>query len=90
LDVISRDLSQAEKETIVCHAKQIHKMTAIFTLNGPRLSFGVKNSCHFVNFRLNDILARMTLWPETLWPGHFGQNDTLAKVTIWPETLWPE
>ena len=32
----------------------------------------------------------MTLWPETLWPGHFGQIDSLARVTFWPETLWPE
>ena len=40
--------------------------------------------------RLNHTLARMTLWPETLWPGHFGQNDTLARVTLWPVTLWPE
>ena len=39
---------------------------------------------------LNHILARMTLWPETLWPGHFGQNDTLARVTFWPRTIWPE
>ena len=39
---------------------------------------------------LNYTLARMTLWPETLWPGHFGQNDTLARVTFWPETHWPE
>ena len=39
---------------------------------------------------LNHSLARMTLWPETLWPRHFGQNDTLARVTFWPETLWPE
>ena len=40
--------------------------------------------------RLNYTLAGMTLWPETLWPRHFGQNDTLARETIWPETLWPE
>ena len=40
--------------------------------------------------RLNHTLARMTLWPETLWPGHFGQNDILARVTFWPRTLWPE
>ena len=32
----------------------------------------------------------MTLWPETLWPGHFGRNDILARVTFWPRTLWPE
>ena len=32
----SRDLSQAEKEIIDCYAEQIHKMTTIFTQNGPR------------------------------------------------------
>ena len=35
----SRDFSQAEKEKSVCQVKQIHKMTTIFTQNGPRLSF---------------------------------------------------
>ena len=35
----SRDLSQAEKEIIVSYAEKIHKMTTIFTQNGPRLSF---------------------------------------------------
>ena len=35
----SRDLSQAEKEITACKAEQIHKMTAIFTQNGPWLSF---------------------------------------------------
>ena len=39
---------------------------------------------------LNHNLARMTLWPKTLWPGPFGQNDILARVTFWPKTLWPE
>ena len=38
----SRDLSQAEKERNACKAEQIHKMTTIFTKNGPRLSFLVK------------------------------------------------
>jgi hypothetical protein len=32
----SRDLSQAEKEIIVCQGKQIHKMTPIFTQNGQK------------------------------------------------------
>ena len=39
LAVGSRDLSQAEKEITLCKAEQIHKMTTIFTQNGPRLSF---------------------------------------------------
>ena len=49
---------------------------------------------------LNHNLARMTLRPETLWPGHFGQSDLLAKDTlareilaggtVWLVTLWPE
>ena len=39
LAVESRDLSQAEKELTACKAEQIHKMTTIFTHNGPRLSF---------------------------------------------------
>ena len=34
----SRDLSKAEKEIIVCQAEQFHKMTLIFTQNGPSLS----------------------------------------------------
>ena len=38
----SRDLSQPEKEIIDCYAEQIHKMTIIFTQNGPRFSFRVK------------------------------------------------
>ena len=51
----------------------------------------VQKLCHWYSKRgLNHTLARMTLWPETLWPGHFGQNDTLARVTLWPVTLWPE
>ena len=39
----SRDLSQAEKKTIVmlCKAEQIHKMTLNFVLD--------EQSCHFVN-----------------------------------------
>ena len=37
----------------------------------------------------------MTVWPETLQPGQFGQNDALARVTdrpvtLWPEAVWPE
>ena len=36
---------------------------------------------------LNHTLARMTLWPETLWSG---QNDILARVTFWKRTVWPE
>ena len=39
LRVESRDFSQAEKERTACKAEQIHKMTTIFTENGPRLSF---------------------------------------------------
>ena len=39
LQVESCDFSQAEKERTACKAKQIHKMTIIFTQNGPRLSF---------------------------------------------------
>ena len=44
MGVESRDFSQAEKERTACKAKQIHKMTAFFTQNGPRLSFLVKNA----------------------------------------------
>ena len=33
------ELSHAEKERTACKAEQIHKMTTIFTQNGPRLSF---------------------------------------------------
>ena len=39
LGVESLDFSHAEKERIDCKAEQIHKMTTIFTQNGPRLSF---------------------------------------------------
>ena len=42
LPVESRDFSQARKERTAYKAKQIHKMTTIFTQNGPRLSYGVK------------------------------------------------
>jgi hypothetical protein len=35
-------LSQVEKKRTDCKAEQMHKMTAIFTQNGPKLSF--KNS----------------------------------------------
>ena len=41
LGVESRDFSHAEKERTACKADQIHKLTTIFTQNGPRLSFGV-------------------------------------------------
>ena len=43
LAVGSRVISQAEKEITSCKAKQIHKMTIIFTQNDPKLSF-----CEFV------------------------------------------
>ena len=39
LGVESRDFSHAEKERTACKDEQIHKMTTIFTKNGPRLSF---------------------------------------------------
>ena len=39
LGVKSRDFSHAEKERTACKDEQIHKMTTIFTQNGPRLSF---------------------------------------------------
>ena len=39
LGVESRVFSHAEKERIICKDEQIHKMTTIFTQNGPRLSF---------------------------------------------------
>ena len=39
LGVELRDFSQAEKETTDCKDEQIHKMTTIFTQNGPKLSF---------------------------------------------------
>ena len=35
----SRDFSHAEKEKTACKAEQIHKMTIVFTQNGPGLSF---------------------------------------------------
>ena len=42
LRVESHDISQAENERTACKPEQIHKMTIIFTQNGPRLSFWVK------------------------------------------------
>ena len=42
LGVESRDFSHAEKERSALKALQIHKLTTVFTQNGPRLSFGVK------------------------------------------------
>ena len=39
LRVESHDFPHAEKDRTACKAEQIHKMTAIFTQNGPRLSF---------------------------------------------------
>ena len=42
LRVESGDFSQAEKERTACKAEQIHKMTTIFTINGPCLSFYAK------------------------------------------------
>ena len=39
LGVESRDFFQTEKEKTACKAEQIHKMTSIFTQNGPRFSF---------------------------------------------------
>ena len=39
LGVESRDFSHAEKEKSAWKAEQIHKMTTIFTRNGPMLSF---------------------------------------------------
>ena len=40
LGVESPDFSHAEKERTACKAEQIHKMTAIFTQNGPKDCFG--------------------------------------------------
>jgi hypothetical protein len=40
LEVEPRDSSHAKKERNAYKAEQIHKMTTIFTQNGPRLSFG--------------------------------------------------
>ena len=37
LGVESRDFSHAEKEKVAFKAGQIHKMTSIFSQNGPRL-----------------------------------------------------
>ena len=42
LQVETRDFSKAEKERTACKAEQIHKMTTVFTQNGPRLTFCVK------------------------------------------------
>ena len=42
LGVESRDFSHAEKEITACKSCAIHKLTIIFTQNGPRLSFWVK------------------------------------------------
>jgi hypothetical protein len=39
LGVDSRDFSNDEKERTACKDEQIHKMTAAFTQNCPRLSF---------------------------------------------------
>ena len=39
LDHESRDLSRDEIEITACKAEQIHKITTIFTKNGPRLPF---------------------------------------------------
>ena len=39
---VSGYLSQVEKKRNACKAEQMHKMTAIFTQIGPKLSF--KNS----------------------------------------------
>ena len=54
---------------------------------------------HVTLTRLNDILARMTLWPGIFCPeSYFGQSnllardtlarDTLAGETVWPVSLW--
>ena len=37
-----------------------------------------------MTFGHSDILARETVWPESLW------LVTHLSVTLWPETLWPE
>ena len=49
LGVDSCNFSHDEKERTACRADQIHKMTTIFTQNGPRLSFWMKSVSHFVN-----------------------------------------
>ena len=41
LGVESRDFSHTEKERTASKAEQFHKMTIIFTQNGPRLSKGL-------------------------------------------------
>ena len=39
LGVESRDFSHPEKERNACKAEQIHKLTTIWTQNGPGLTF---------------------------------------------------
>jgi hypothetical protein len=46
LQIESHDFSQAEKERTACKAKQIHKMTTIFTKN---VVFLGENGFPFVN-----------------------------------------
>ena len=41
LGVESRDFSHAEIERNACKDEQIHKMTTIFTQNGPRFRFQI-------------------------------------------------
>ena len=36
LGVESRDFDHAEKERTACNTEKIHKMTTMFTQNGPR------------------------------------------------------
>ena len=50
----SKDVSQAEKEIIVCQAEQIHKMTSIRTQNGLGLSF-----CEFAQIASSSFFLSM-------------------------------
>ena len=57
----------------------------IETIKGGKYDKGNLTETVNVKKGLNHISARMTLWPETVWPGQFGQNDTLDRVTFWTE-----
>ena len=57
--VFGCDFFHAEKERTPCKDEQIHKMTTIFTQNGPRVSFEHGGSDSTVIKRRQQQLGRM-------------------------------
>ena len=61
LEYESHDFAHAEKEWTACKAEQIHKVTIIFTQNGPKLLFWVKILVNLPSFAKSSLSGDMPI-----------------------------